>query len=237
MRLYIIRHADPDYQNNTITPEGHLEAKALAKRLQQEGITKVYSSPFGRAIDTAKYTSELLGLDYEIEDWTKEMWQSLKLENSPWGLIASYDLPGEVLRDGPCMPNHNNWHENSILQERVDIIKEAVEEVKLKSDEFLSRHGYERVGGKYLSVDKNEEKIAVFCHGGISLCWLAHLLEIPLTLMWSGFWIPPSSVTTILFDQRSEKYAVPRCIGLGDVSHLYEAGLPIKPRGILANFY
>lgn len=30
MRLYIIRHADPDYPNNTITPEGHLEAQALA---------------------------------------------------------------------------------------------------------------------------------------------------------------------------------------------------------------
>ncbi len=29
MRLYIIRHADPDYPNNTITPEGHLEAQAL----------------------------------------------------------------------------------------------------------------------------------------------------------------------------------------------------------------
>lgn len=28
MRLYIIRHADPDYPNNTITPAGHLEAKA-----------------------------------------------------------------------------------------------------------------------------------------------------------------------------------------------------------------
>lgn len=38
MRLYIIRHADPDYPNNTITPEGHLEAQALAKRLSSHGL-------------------------------------------------------------------------------------------------------------------------------------------------------------------------------------------------------
>ncbi|MEC9258269.1 MAG: histidine phosphatase family protein, partial [Candidatus Poribacteria bacterium] len=28
MRLYIIRHADPDYPNRTITEKGHLEAQA-----------------------------------------------------------------------------------------------------------------------------------------------------------------------------------------------------------------
>jgi probable phosphoglycerate mutase len=47
LRLYIIRHGDPDYINNTITPQGHLEAQALAKRLEREGITRIYSSPLG----------------------------------------------------------------------------------------------------------------------------------------------------------------------------------------------
>ena len=83
-------------------------------------------------------------------------------------------------------------------------------------------------------VAPNSERIAVFCHGGFGLAWLAHLLEIPLALMWSGFWLPPSSVTTIFLEQRTETWAVPRCVGLGDVSHLYAAGLPIQPRGIHA---
>jgi hypothetical protein len=43
-------------------------------------------------------------------------------------------------------------------------------------------------------------------------------------------------VTTVLFDERSPEWAVPRCIGFCDVSHLYAAGLPVQPRGILANF-
>jgi probable phosphoglycerate mutase len=43
-------------------------------------------------------------------------------------------------------------------------------------------------------------------------------------------------VTTVLFEERSAERAAPRCIGLGDVSHLYAAGLPVRPRGIKGNF-
>ncbi len=61
MRLYIIRHADPDYANNTITPDGALEADALSKRLAKVGFDWIYSSPLGRAIDTMNYTAERIG--------------------------------------------------------------------------------------------------------------------------------------------------------------------------------
>lgn len=236
MRLYIIRHADPDYENNTITEDGHKEAKALAKRLASHGIDKIYCSPFGRAIDTMKYTSELLNLDYNIENWTKELWPELAITETPWGnRLMAIDVPGEYLRGNETMPTHENWHQLPLFSNYP--ISEIFESVKRNSDEFLNRHGYVREGGRYRCIKPNQDKIAVFCHGGFGLTWLAHLLEIPVTLMWSGFWLPPSSVTTILFDERSTEYAVPRCIGLGDVSHLYEAGLPVKPRGIIANYY
>ena len=68
-----------------------------------------------------------------------------------------------------------------------------------------------------------------------SRAWLAHLLEIPLSLVWVGFWLPPSSVPTVLFEERSSKRAAPRCIGLGDVAHLYAAGSPVRPRGSKGN--
>ncbi|MGN6699643.1 MAG: histidine phosphatase family protein, partial [Thermomicrobiales bacterium] len=80
------------------------------------------------------------------------------------------------------------------------------------------------------------DRIAVFCHNGSAQTWLAHLLAIPLTLFWSSFWLAPSSVTTVLFDERSTDWAVPRCLSVGDLSHLYAAGLPAQPKGILANF-
>ena len=71
---------------------------------------------------------------------------------------------------------------------------------------------------------------------GFGLAWLAHLLEMPLPLLWAGFWLAPSSVTTILMETRSEQWAVPRRLSLGDVSHLYDAKLSVSDQGIIANF-
>lgn len=233
MRLYIIRHADPDYPNNTITPEGHLEAQALSKRLALHGLDRIYVSPMGRAIDTMRYTAELLKMEYGIEEWTKEL-NHLKLENTPYGRLSHWDLPGEVIRSQEPMPTHDSWKELSYYAGTQST--ETFDYLREHSDEFLRRQGFERVGGKYRILDKNQDQVAVFCHGGFGLTWLAHLLELPLSLVWSGFWMPPSSVTTILFDERSDEWATPRCIGFGDVSHLYAEGLPVRPRGIITNF-
>ncbi len=54
MRLYIIRHADPDYVNDNLTPAGHLEAAALGERMASEGLNLIYSSPRGRALETMR---------------------------------------------------------------------------------------------------------------------------------------------------------------------------------------
>lgn len=233
MRFYIIRHADPDYQNDTITEKGHREADVLAKRLAMEGITRIYSSPLGRALDTMRYTRDLLGLEPVVEEWTAEL-SEWRLDQAPWGTLAAWNIPGEIIRAQQEHPTRDNWH----LSPPFDTARlhEEFAAVVRNSDAFTVRHGYERHDGRYRILEANHECIAVFCHGGFGLTWLAQLLEIPLPLMWSGFWLPPSSVTTVLFDERSREWAVPRCIGLGDVSHLYAAGLPVQPRGILANF-
>lgn len=237
MRLHIIRHADPDYQNNTITPAGHLEARALAERLKSYGVDRIYSSPLGRAVDTMRYTADLLGLAPNIEEWTREVDQELWLSETPWGPIAAWDVPGEVIRESEESYGLDTWGQAVYLGESGEGFREAWAEMGKASDAFLARHGYERVGGRYRSVKPNREKIAVFCHGGLAQCWLAHLLQFPLPLLWSGIWIAPSSVTTILFEERSPEWATPRCIEWGDTSHLYAGGLPIRPRGIKANFY
>jgi probable phosphoglycerate mutase len=82
----------------------------------------------------------------------------------------------------------------------------------------------------------NRQRIAFFAHLGFGLAWLSYLLDIPLPLMWAGFYLHPSSVTTILFDERAPGVAVPRVLALGDLSHLARAGLPPTPAGIIANY-
>lgn len=234
MRLYIIRHADPDYDNKTITEGGHLEAKALANRLKHSGVDHIYSSPLGRAQHTMAYTANLMNIEPITLEWLKEL-NHMKVPDAPWGYSAAWDVPAENVFNEMPAPSHENWHKLSYYT-KIDA-KKTFEKLCQESDRFLESHGYKREGKKYKIIKSNEEKIAVFCHGGFGLTWLAHLLNIPVPLVWSGFWLPPSSVTTILFDQRSEAWAVPRCIGMGDVSHLYESGLEIKPRGIKKNFY
>lgn len=232
MRLFIIRHADPDYPNDTITPRGHLEARALARRLATIGLDRIYSSPLGRARATASYAAEAVGLPVTIEDWLAELagWQ---MAREPHAGLVAWDLPGELIRAAPY-PTHDTWDQHPFYAGLA--LRGKFEQLQRDSDDFLARHGYRREGGRYRSVDPNRRRIALFCHNGTALTWLAHLLDLPLSLFWAGFWHAPSAMTTVLLDERSSEWAAPRCLGLGDVGHLYAAGLAAQPRGILANF-
>lgn len=233
MRLYIIRHATPDYPNDSILPEGHLEAQALAQRMARLGLDRLYVSPLGRAAATARYTAELTGMTPVTEPWTAEI-PNCWMDHPRYGRLTMWDCPGEDIRAHEPFPSQQDWYKMPLLSD--PNFREQVERVKNNSDAFLARHGYMREGGRYRCIKPNRERIAVFCHGGFGLTWLAHLLEISPAMIWSGFWLPPSSVTTVLMDERSTEWAVPRCLGVGDVSHLYHAGLPVQPHGIKANF-
>ena len=85
-------------------------------------------------------------------------------------------------------------------------------------------------------MGKLTDRIALVCHGGFGLTWLSHLLAIPTPLMWAGFFLHTTSVTTILFDERTSGVAVPRCIGLSELTHLHLQGIPPGTSGIKANY-
>lgn len=233
MRLYIVRHADPDYENHTITRVGHLEAQALARRLAGESINRIVCSPSGRARETMRYTAEMLEQEPDFQEWLKEL---------PWdytdereGEMMVWNLAGEVVRAREAMPGQLTWHKLPAL--RNHNFDTRFEELKLHSDAFLESLGYKRAGGRYQRVAPTQDRVAVFCHGGLAVNWIAHLLELPPPLLWCGFWLAPSSVTVILMEERSEEFAVPRCLALGDTSHLYEARLPVRPHGLLGNYF
>ncbi|MCX5658831.1 MAG: histidine phosphatase family protein [Planctomycetota bacterium] len=232
MRLFIIRHADPDYENDTITPAGHLEAAALADRLGSHGLDMIYSSSMGRAMATAGYTADRLGLTLESQEWMREL-SHWKIQERGLGTTCVWDIHGQTVRAHQPPLHHQNWFEAPPLDDPAFFV--GFEALKNHSDEFLERLGYVRDGGVYRIRRANRMRVAVFCHAGFGLTWLAHLLEIPLPLMWSSFFLAASSVTTVLFDERSRDVAVPRCLSLGDTSHLYQAGLPVQPAGLRGN--
>ena len=239
MRLYIIRHADPDYEKGTITERGHREAEALSRRLEKEGISSIYTSPVNRAVHTMEYTADRLGLGYEILDWAEEIpdWKINLPYTDANKMDAAWDVPAEILLDRTSYTDGKmDFRNTEILAGIRSKIEERISLIENKSDEFIESLGYRKEGHFYRVLEENSDKVAVFCHGGFGLTWLSCLLSVPLHIMYSSFWLPPSSVSTVLMDKRSSRNAVPRALSIGDTSHLYKESLEISPRGIISNF-
>ena len=73
MLLYYIRHADPIYRPDSLTPLGERQARSVAKRLSRYGIDRVFSSSSQRAVDTSKPLCEMLKTELEeVYDWCHE---------------------------------------------------------------------------------------------------------------------------------------------------------------------
>lgn len=233
MRLYIIRHADPDYINDTITAVGVLEARALAERLIQYRIDRVFSSPLGRALATARFTAEYLGLPVIICSRLKEL--DLPIHMSDSAPISVWNMPGDRIRKDAAPQTAEQWP--LIPEAPGRRVRSAVEQVCTASDRFMLQLGFERHGARYRILRANSEQITVFCHNGLGLTWLAHLLTIPVTQMWTTFWLSPSSVTVVLIEEHDSGWATPRCLAFADTSHLLASGLPVQTAGLTRNFY
>jgi broad specificity phosphatase PhoE len=134
--FYLIRHAHNDYLGKAIagwTPgvnlnaEGREHASRLAWKLLGRGITKLYSSPLERAIETAAPIAEALGLKVDVRDalgevrfgdWTGKRFE--ELDRDPrWHLFNQYrggtrPPGGELLLEAQL----RIVHELEILQSR-----------------------------------------------------------------------------------------------------------------------
>ena len=62
MKIIIIRHADPDYSIDSLTPVGWREAELLADRVSKLDVKDFYVSPLGRARDTAGVSLKKIGI-------------------------------------------------------------------------------------------------------------------------------------------------------------------------------
>lgn len=131
------------------------------------------------------------------------------------GGLALWDVPPELVRDAEAGTEVST----RLMRAARGVDATAAggsggwDALVASSDAFLARHGYERVGGRYKVTARNTAVVAVVCHGGFGLTWLAHLLRLDPPVVWTSFWMAPSSVTTVLFDERSSGWATPRCIG------------------------
>lgn len=228
MLLYIIRHGDPIYAPDSLTPRGHLQAKALAKRLALQGLDKIFVSPLIRARQTAQPTCELLGIKPVVEEWTSEnlAYKDLSVQNPDGSRRWAFACQNTNILNNETV-SRTDWYntEEFLKTERA---KQGYERICKSSDEFLKKLGYERDGAVYKIIKPSDERVAVFCHEGFGTTWLSHLLNIPPHIFWAGFGIAHTGVTVLYFENFENGICAPRCICLSDLSHIYADRLPLE---------
>lgn len=226
MLLYIVRHGDPIYETDSLTERGKLQAEAVGKRIYDSKINRIFSSPMGRAKETAAPSCRLLGLDCNIEQWTHEI-GSERLTPFPDGKMKSITLVQNTYyrENGNIDLPYDRAYECTGIKDSQ--MKSAVEYIEKNGKDFLERLGYREENGVYRILRNNEEKVALFCHAAFARAWISVLLHIPLHIMWSSFNYTHTGVTVIEFENNENGFTAPKCLCYSDVSHLYAAGLDL----------
>ena len=244
MRIVFIRHGDPDYEKDCLTPLGKKEAIAVAKRLKKLGriepaaqIKKIYSSPLGRARQTAEAAAKLLRLDIETLDFMKELsWSgdNIPCGGHPWTL-AGWLVDKEAFDFGS-----NDWRAHPYFkdnQARLDC-----QNIAAGFDAFLSRCGYRHQGNRFFcdgGTDETrktqDETVAVFAHGGSIACVFAHLMGIPIPYALSSMFLAHTSISVLSFPFKPGEWVHPILELFNDAAHIARFASPSKRMACQAN--
>ncbi len=222
MKLLIIRHGDPDYENDTLTEKGEREAKLLADRIAGLDVREYYCSPLGRAKKTASYTLERAGRKAVICDWLREFDTVLVKDVETGKKRLAWDQLPAMWTNVREFYDKDEWLNVPMMKS--EGMADAAAHVTGSLDKVLSEHGYMRSGNYYLAKKPNSDTLVFFCHFGVSCVLLAHLLGVSPMVLWHGVIALPTSVTTLCTEERREGIAYFRMSGFGDISHLYAGG-------------
>ena len=234
MIFFYIRHGDPIYKPDSLTPLGERQAEAVGKRLALYGLDEIYSSTSERAILTAKPACELLRkepilLDFANEKYVHRELSVVRNEKRGW-LFTDFEM-SRLFHSPELRALGDRWYEHPALAEYD--YKKGMERVYDGADQLLASLGYEhdRYTGSYRVVAPNDKRVALFAHEGFGHAFLSCLLDIPYPQFCTHFHLGHSSVTVIEFREWEDGFCIPRVCTLANDGHLYREGLPTKYLG------
>lgn len=231
MKIIIIRHAEPDYPNNSLTKKGFLEAKYLGEYYKDFHYDYLYSSPLPRAYLTAKAFAHKEE-DIVVKKWLEEFWHPITINGDP--TRHNWDFYPRETTEYPEI------YKDEFLTSEIGKsanLKELYEEVIKSFDELLEKHGYKRENSYYRTLRPNKETIVIVCHLGMMSLLMSRLCHIPYTTIAQHFFVAPSGVTTFVSEEREQGIAQFRCREFGNLDHLRRKNEPHSKFGSFAETF
>lgn len=232
MLLFYVRHGEPVYDPDSLTPMGRRQAESVAHRLCLHGVDRVFVSTSNRAAETARPTCEMLRLSPEPAlDWMNEnkVWPELSVEFAPGRRHWCYDDDDclRVFADPALRAAGDRWTEHPFFAERHPSFGPAVRNMRREAFAFLASLGYRHEDGscRYRVERDGAERVALFAHEGAGLLFLSTVLDIPYPLFAPAFAMGHTGMTVVEFRARGD-VCTPRVLQLSSDSHLYRDGLP-----------
>ena len=235
MLLFYIRHGDPIYKPDQLTPLGHRQAESVAKRLAMYGIDEIYSSTSTRAMQTAQPTCEYMKMELKTLDWMHETLasreMSLPIDEKSKTWCWAHPKYSKILASRQVRDMGDRWHEHPELAQFK--LGDSCRRVGTELDRWLAGFGldHDRELGLYkVNADIKDKRIALFAHEGVGKIFMSELLDIPFPYYAAHFDMKHSGMTVISFDEGRDGdlggYARARVLTLSNDSHLYRDGLP-----------
>lgn len=217
MKLLVIRHGTPNYELDCLTDKGRQEAELLADRLMQENIAAVYTSPMGRARETAEHYTRRLGIGAEVCGWLHEFDVSVTDTETNEKVITWDMRPSVWTKSALLYDRHGYEHAPELVGS--DMFSRA-EAVRTGLDRLLARHGLIREGEVFRKQGDTDITLALFCHFGAGCVVISQLLGISPMVMLQSLSADPTAIATLCTDDRFGELVNFRLHGYGDISHL-----------------
>lgn len=231
MLLFYLRHGDPVYRPDSLTPLGQRQAESLSKRVALYGIDHIYSSTSVRAVQTARPTAELLKQEITELDWCNETraFAEFRVAGKDGKYRWVFEDPDlrMILASSEMASFGHQWWDHPALQ-GTDF-RMGYERIQREVYAFLAQLGYvfDPEKGTYRVVKKNEERIALFAHKGVGMIFMSSVLNIPYPMFSTRFDFGHSGMTVLEFSNDSEE-TMPTVLTFSNDSHLYRDGYPTK---------
>ncbi len=229
MLFFYVRHGDPIYNPDQLTPLGHRQAEAIGKRLALFGVDEIFASSSNRAKQTAQPTCELLKKQLAELDWCNEAhaWGELTVvgkDGGRWWLFQDRESR-RLLVDPALLALGDEWHTHPAFADYH--FEKGFARIRENADELFESLGYKHIPGTgaYEVIRDNDERVALFAHQGFGMAFLSCLLDIDYPHFCLHFDTSHTGMTVIEFKEEGG-IAIPKVLSLANDGHLYREGLP-----------